>query len=215
MSGIILLTGDSIDKGKLNEKLLLQFPEDDGSINYAIYNKNSKGYAIAPLGEADAEGCGSFCHNLLSEVERIDEATLEYIIKASVYTLFRTYSKKLYNTLNSQRYISDEDKINLNDYIKRQIRCYDRVGCRIPGMVDLLDDIDYKEVIWYEDSFITVMSWLEEVVVTVNGTSKRLPARLLTYFGDKTLRAQVLELIIRYEYFNAFGVGKPSIKLVK
>lgn len=39
MSGIILLTGDSIDKGKLNEKLLLQFPEDDGSINYAIYNK--------------------------------------------------------------------------------------------------------------------------------------------------------------------------------
>lgn len=238
---INLITGEIIDKGDLHENLVIKLPfgdeekalyeklktkaesRDENSeeyyelyenleelqTGYAIYNMREYGYQF---GGIHANGdCGSFYHHLLRASYDLDKEALEYIIRASVYTLFSHCSPKLEEALRGQEDLSSKDKEILDSYISRQVTHY---AVKTPwfSLADFDEDMEDSSAVLYETFFCKVELENKRLYITIGDKKRKLPDYLLVFFdlGKMQLNSNLLELIIRFELYKEYGMHTPS-----
>lgn len=240
---INLITGEIIDKGDLHENLVIKLPLGDEEkalyeklkakaecmdensedyydlcenleelqTGYAIYNMREYGYQF---GGVHANGdCGSFYHHLLRASYDLDREALEYIIRASVYTLFSHCSPKLKTALKGQEDLSSKDKEILDSYISRQVTHY-AVKNSWFSLADFDEDMEDSSAVLYETFFCKVELENKRLYITIGDKKRKLPDYLLVFFdlGKMQLNSNLLELIIRFELYNEYGVHvEPTI----
>lgn len=236
---IKLLTGEIINEGDLHEQLIVRLPlnskakkfkedlensnlseeekkpheqllEEIKNYKYAIYNMREVAYQFGGInGNGDY---GSFDHFLLDLCHEMNREGIEYIIRASVYTLFSHSSLKLNTALKGQRDLSKSDKEVLDAYIERQVDYY----------ADMDNDFNLERFdtcckrtrkTFYETFFCRVYLRKKRLFIELNGKEKQLPNNLLLYVDtDKVeIREKLLELIIRYELYLEYGIHIPAV----
>ena len=233
-----LLTGEILDKGDLHEQLIVKLPlnskvkrfkedlknsnlsdeekkpheqllEEVENCKYAIYNMREVAYQFGGVnGNGDY---GSFDHFLLDLCHEMNREGIEYIIKASVYTLFSHSSLRLNKALKGQRDLSLYDKEVLDSYIERQVDYYADMDNDFN--LDHFDECCKRtRKTFYETFFCKVYLRKKRLFIELNGKEKELPNNLLLYVDtDKVeIREKLLELIIRYELYLEYGVHIPN-----
>lgn len=238
---INLLTGEIINKGDLHENLVIKLPltrriqakkdklDDPNTpdyekelivdlvdyaenLSYAIYNMREYGYQF---GGAHANGdFGSFYHQLLGKVRELDKESVQYVITASVYTLFSHSSPKIDEALYNQSDLSKHDKEILDSYIARQTSHYYNENLCIynEDFEDDMEDLKDSSAVLYETFFCKIERKGLNLYCSINGNTKKLPTQLLYLYDWKTdsLNLNLVELIVRYELYLAYGVHTPG-----
>lgn len=226
---INLLTGKSINKGDLHEQLVINLPNVDYATTakreeelglletpdvtkYAIYNMREYGYQF---GGAHANGdFGSFYHQLLGKVRELDKESVQYVITASVYTLFSHSSPKIDEALYNQSDLSKHDKEILDSYIARQTSHYYNENLCIynEDFEDDMEDLKDSSAVLYETFFCKIERKGLNLYCSINGNTKKLPTQLLYLYDWRTdsLNLNLVELIVRYELYLAYGVHTPG-----
>ena len=210
---INLLTKEIINEGDLHEQLLLELPmlKDNQEVTnrvYSLYNMREYGYQF---GGINANGdFGSFYHHLLRYSRELNSDALRYIISASVYTIFSHNSPMLSSALAKQDDIGHEDKELLDAYIGRQVKYYDsnRERFKLDIFDEDYDDMLGKDTVLYETFFCKVELRNKRLFITIDENEKQLPNGLLYFIdlGKLTMHQNMLELIIRYEMYLAYGI---------
>lgn len=212
MTGEInLLTGEIIDEGDIHEQLVIEIPESN--YEYAIYNMRNYGYQFGGI-EANGD-YGSFYHHLLKDSEYLDIAAIEYIVTASIYTLFSHCSPKVEEALRGQYDLSQKDKEQLKTYIKEQASFYRRrvrPGFSVVNFDQYCELRNFINQVFYETFFCKVELRNKRLFITINGKEKQLEDYLLFFVDvdNKKINQNLLELIIRFELYNEFGIHTPS-----
>lgn len=190
------------------ENAIQEIIQRDSTTKYSIYNMREYGYQF---GGINANGdLGSFYHHLLRYNRELNNDALRYIITASVYTLFSHSSPMLASALAKQDDIGHEDKELLDAYIDRQLEHYD--SKRETFKLEIFDE-DYgdmlgKDIVLYETFFCKVELRNKRLFITIGEKEKQLPNGLLYFIdlGALTINQNMLELIIRYEMYLAYGI---------
>lgn len=184
----------------------------ESKYHYSIYNMREYGYQFGGIGAK--VDYGSFYHHLLAVRSEIDKEALNYIIKASVYTLFSHSSIKLKNALSGQKDLSDSDKKILNNYVDGQVKYYDlrSDGFDLEYFSERFEEEVDSNITFYNTFFCKVEYKDRNLFVTVNGKEKKLPQSLIEFVDlyRNKINENLLELIIRYELYLEYGVHIPA-----
>lgn len=200
MTKINLFTNEIINKGNYNEQLVLSIPHIEDKC--LLIQQSFAGCMIlksdgTPLSDVSR-------HGMLSYSTELSINSVEYILRASVYTLFSHCSENINNILKNQKDLTNFDKEILDAHISRYIRNY--------SFSTRESDYFIRDKVLYDGKLCRVEVKNTHLMVTINKKQKLLIDDLL-YFIDPeylVMDKYILELIIRYEMYLEYGLHVPE-----
>lgn len=201
---INLLTGEYYNGD--TDNLIIKSPLDNRT--YILCDCYGRGYCISDV--TSNSYTNYYEHSLLYNSSDLDTATVNYLVSASVYTLFShsvTRNKRLRRVLTYLHDLSEHDKAILDKYIESQVDYYDYDSDF--NSIKFEEDCKVDKTTFYSDKTCKIKMKDKRLFIDINDKEKELPRGLLYYMDLEklSLPEELINLIVWYETYLEFGLN--------